>query len=109
MAFQSTLPVWGATHARRRYHGLAYISIHAPRVGSDGRMTRKEMRNDISIHAPRVGSDRCWDRSNQKNNKISIHAPRVGSDGAFGQLGEAEMISIHAPRVGSDPVRPGRR
>ena len=37
--FQSTLPAWGATAAKaaeRKYH---YISIHAPRVGSDNRQT----------------------------------------------------------------------
>ena len=33
--FQSTLPVWGATkHGETFYMGV-YISIHAPRVGSD--------------------------------------------------------------------------
>ena len=33
------------------------ISIHAPRVGSDGRMLRYFGGVFISIHAPRVGSD----------------------------------------------------
>ena len=34
------------------------ISIHAPRVGSDGRELWRELENlKISIHAPRVGSD----------------------------------------------------
>ena len=35
-AFQSTLPVWGATLAHHRRAAVATISIHAPRVGSDG-------------------------------------------------------------------------
>ena len=34
--FQSTLPVWGATASCMFWHRLTYISIHAPRVGSDG-------------------------------------------------------------------------
>ncbi len=34
-AFQSTLPVWGATRACCRSFGGRAISIHAPRVGSD--------------------------------------------------------------------------
>ena len=34
--FQSTLPVWGATAARDGYRVPHLISIHAPRVGSDG-------------------------------------------------------------------------
>ena len=33
--FQSTLPVWGATWSVRTTDGSHYISIHAPRVGSD--------------------------------------------------------------------------
>ena len=33
--FQSTLPVWGATASCMFWHRLTYISIHAPRVGSD--------------------------------------------------------------------------
>ena len=34
--FQSTLPVWGATQGRTLAGVLLDISIHAPRVGSDG-------------------------------------------------------------------------
>ena len=56
--FQSTLPVWGATSA---FHGRRYIffiSIHAPRVGSDVPIYKAEIyAGNISIHAPRVGSD----------------------------------------------------
>ena len=33
--FQSTLPVWGATHSSVSQPSLVIISIHAPRVGSD--------------------------------------------------------------------------
>ena len=33
--FQSTLPVWGATHISFGYRQGGLISIHAPRVGSD--------------------------------------------------------------------------
>ena len=57
-AFQSTLPVWGAT-AWNWYEIDSYaISIHAPRVGSD--LCRGSVLAAvfcISIHAPRVGSD----------------------------------------------------
>ncbi len=34
--FQSTLPVWGATLTNKAGNGFLNISIHAPRVGSDG-------------------------------------------------------------------------
>ena len=36
--FQSTLPVWGATHQSEQKAGYRSISIHAPRVGSDSLM-----------------------------------------------------------------------
>ena len=33
--FQSTLPVWGATNRNEAQLNVEFISIHAPRVGSD--------------------------------------------------------------------------
>ena len=36
------------------------ISIHAPRVGSDGQRQDHHALRHISIHAPRVGSDRTY-------------------------------------------------
>ena len=56
--FQSTLPARGATCAGAwRVLGVL-ISIHAPRTGSDERMTSRLSRQQaISIHAPRTGSD----------------------------------------------------
>ena len=64
--FLSTLPAWGATGNMVRIRHDDYISIHAPRVGSDisascGTLDRKI----ISIHAPRVGSDNQPDKSNK--------------------------------------------
>ncbi len=56
----------------------------------------------ISIHAPRVGSDFIQQSVSLRHVSISIHAPRVGSD-AHGFLHPRQRgISIHAPRVGSD-------
>ena len=78
------------------------ISIHAPRVGSDGTGGAFDKYHNISIHAPRVGSDStvsstlthspdfnprspCGERRlyvlHPRSCRISIHAPRVGSDG----------------------------
>ena len=60
------------------------------------------LRYIISIHAPRVGSDGLYLRLNHHYLFISIHAPRVGSDVMiFGKF-LTYLISIHAPRVGSD-------
>ena len=55
--FQSTLPVWGATCLHTLSHFPFYISIQAPRVGSDIAVEAPGELNAISIHAPRVGSD----------------------------------------------------
>ena len=56
-AFQSTLPVWGATSHLTKYDRYKLISIHAPRVGSDFYIDIVQRIQHISIHAPRVGSD----------------------------------------------------
>ena len=77
--FQSTLPVWGATlvleqgmrlledfnprspcgerHGELSQINMVFISIHAPRVGSDVDSWLAKGKPVISIHAPRVGSD----------------------------------------------------
>ena len=79
LIFQSTLPVWGATLGPISKPYIFCISIHAPRVGSDGILYPYSKVMKISIHAPRVGSDitACNDG---RYGRISIHAPRVGSD-----------------------------
>ena len=125
--FQSTRPVWGATHGRDRRVEQLQISIHAPRVGRDGRPFGRWTGADISIHAPRVGRDRgrrgtagvvpdfnprapCGARRCRHDaaicvNLISIHAPRVGRDKILVVQPPALKISIHAPRVGRDPIQ----
>ncbi|SCI69850.1 Uncharacterised protein [uncultured Clostridium sp.] len=112
----------------RLSHGLQrlQISIHAPRVGSDGDETYYSVRLfQISIHAPRVGSDpaRCpstpaapqfqstlpvWGatiRIKHRYYKINNFNPRSPCGERRG-LGNRSFcgfhISIHAPRVGSD-------
>ncbi len=85
LGFQSTLPVRGATYVPPMPGLYMYISIHAPREGSDtfvvelaaevqvfqstlpvrgatGAETKGEQINWISIHAPREGSDRLYPR-----------------------------------------------
>ena len=81
-----------------------FISIHAPRTGSDtGFQKLVKVGSCISIHAPRTGSDADKARARYKERLISIHAPRTGSDGSCKQLETEINISIHAPRTGSDP------
>ena len=104
------------------------ISIHAPRVGSDGGPLTSRCTRLISIHAPRVGSDLnggtvdlsltefqstlpVWGATSNLQQLyqaagISIHAPRVGSDDDRFVVHGLLKISIHAPRVGSDTRGP---
>ena len=78
--FLSTLPAWGATKFIEKQEETNNISIHAPRVGSDG-----ETVLDFTM-----GSD-FYPRS-----------PRGERQILFVFISLAILISIHAPRVGSD-------
>ena len=49
--------MWGATQCVCAADCRQWISIHAPRVGSDGAAAGPGGGPAISIHAPRVGSD----------------------------------------------------
>ena len=104
--FQSTLPVRGATAGWATPCSSTKISIHAPRAGSDLRLSPLQRAEYmISIHAPRAGSD-AIKRRYINITAISIHAPRAGSDeGLWAGIGD-KIISIHAPRAGSDPSWP---
>ncbi len=55
--FQSTLPVRGATEVMSLIPACQWISIHAPRAGSDSTAGLLTRLMSISIHAPRAGSD----------------------------------------------------
>ena len=80
MAFQSTLPVGGATTLFCHLLPSKMISIHAPRGGSDlDAALPRHASTGISIHAPRGGSD-AKTHCQAPPQKISIHAPRGGSD-----------------------------
>ena len=101
------------------------ISIHAPRVGSDGRgeggcgqrgrfqstlpvwgATRqrpvRHRRQRISIHAPRVGSDEKAQAGEEPIPVFQSTLPVWGATGRPWRSGAIPAISIHAPRVGSD-------
>ena len=115
----------GATGCPAYRAGRLYISIHAPRGGSDFQVLACRHGGGISIHAPRGGSDEPWRGEADARRNISIHAPRGGSDKQWiprnwtamnfnprSPWGERQFldrcgrqrdhISIHAPRGGSD-------
>ena len=101
-AFQSTLPVGGATALVVPGKDVRPISIHAPRGGSDPRRCAAILPALISIHAPRGGSDDdlmfgvlfCIEF--QSTLPVGGATARQLADNLKAQ------ISIHAPRGGSD-------
>ena len=102
--FQSTLPVRGATHTALRLYFCFRISIHAPRAGSDDERRRRGLRlhrfqSTLPVRGATPCAKDCPDRS-----AISIHAPRAGSDKDREIRGVQGGISIHAPRAGSDSL-----
>ena len=80
--FQSTRPVWGATHNRK---------------------ATEHFRGDFNPRAP-CGARQQVCKDERHECRISIHAPRVGRDSVpIGRLIK-RRISIHAPRVGRDTI-----
>ena len=125
-AFQSTLPVRGATVGTYMCIIVPlFISIHAPRAGSDPapllscpqyshfnpRSPCGERRylflqlyfyTVISIHAPRAGSDWLKVKITQKRCYFNPRSPCGERQNMVQIYSQFEGISIHAPRAGSD-------
>ena len=124
-AFQSTLPVWGATLI------MAFASVtvgnfnprspcgerHRQCVLQRGKKRHFNPRSPCgerlsdpmasSVVKPFQSTLPVWGATrardyNIKRAEISIHAPRVGSDSEGSPQASHSRISIHAPRVGSD-------
>ena len=105
--FQSTLPARGATRAERS--PLIFSSNFNPRSPHGERPiteTGAKYNSYISIHAPRTGSDKKLVTGFPVATNISIHAPRTGSDSILLLIFVKIIISIHAPRTGSDQTAP---
>ena len=130
MAFQSTLPGWGATgtivsHDQGYYHfnprspdgerreadgdwpSGRQISIHAPRMGSDRRPSRSSARFQAYFN-PRSPDGERQPRNLTRRHRCYFN-PR-SPDGERHSRPRAcppcSTISIHAPRMGSDLCRP---
>ena len=128
--FQSTLPLWGATKVISVSKWELPISIHAPPVGSDGRLAsalwrKSQFQSTLPLWgatpqlAYRMSMDYIFQSTlplwgatmdgdiRERLAAISIHAPPVGSDKGAATMLEEVLISIHAPPVGSDmPIHP---
>ena len=68
---------------RREFHfewePMHEISIHAPRVGSDGGSAKRADAVNISIHAPRVGSDGQWEDAYEPEPEFQSTLPVWGA------------------------------
>ena len=104
LKFQSTLPAGGATFLRNIRPRHAVFQSTLPAGGATQMLLGPLPCLFISIHAPRRGSDLPHFKF-VSTNGISIHAPRRGSDFVFRKSSSQKIISIHAPRRGSDLVR----
>ena len=82
-----------------------YISIHAPRVGSDCQDFSGEFSPRLFQSTLPVWGATCRLCRWLAQIPISIHAPRVGSDQIYDMAIHLLDISIHAPRVGSDQIQ----
>ena len=104
--FQSTLPARGATLEDGYSQAGDWISIHAPREGSDCRHIQcRDCNSNFNPRSPR-GERPLTLAVYRPAWTISIHAPREGSDQLIMEtLSETYDISIHAPREGSDSWR----
>ena len=104
-AFQSTLPVGGATrYCRIPYHARR-ISIHAPRGGSDA--GKWYLDNHYYYFNPRSPWGERLERENrlQQGQEFQSTLPVGGATMGKQVVGLGfNVISIHAPRGGSDVV-----
>ena len=103
MKFQSTLPVWGATCPACGASSPAWRFQSTLPVGG---ATADDPRRNAAV-LPFQSTLPVWGATHHAGVSplvvvISIHAPRVGSDRAHGPAARHHGLSIHAPRVGSD-------
>ena len=122
--FQSTLPVWGATAGRKGDARMDWISIHAPRVGSDQR-AEEHQRPAVNFN-PRSPCGERPSSSAETSSRLNFNPRSPCGERPLSitpynppknfnprsPCGErrvgrcrrqrARRISIHAPRVGSD-------
>ena len=117
----------GATQHRQVQQGRSFISIHAPRAGSDVKPFLsspaiayfnprspcgerlggfRDKINDfvISIHAPRAGSDNFFTARSSAIVQFQSTLPVRGATMYHFLAAFAVLISIHAPRAGSDQM-----
>ena len=122
--FQFTHPVWGATVGALPQRQLSEVSIHAPRVGCDGRRYGQPQqarcfnsRTPCGVRPPsatRPSADICFNSRTPcgvrqadplprgRTNRFQFTHPVWGATVVLHGEKQREAVSIHAPRVGCD-------
>ena len=101
--FQSTLPMRGATGAVIAASiFLGDFNPHSPCGERPARPPPRRPGRVISIHTPHAGSDDTADLFVGIAGAISIHTPHAGSDVRQCKQLIKRRISIHTPHAGSD-------
>ncbi len=93
--FQSTLPGWGATGPAPSTPCACDFNPRSPDGERPALAAGLSLAVEISIHAPRMGSDGADDGASGGEG-ISIHAPRMGSDS--GRYAPLPCIPYFNPR-----------
>ena len=109
-AFQSTLPVRGATSTDCRRQCAERISIHAPRAGSDKPLEQHPRTVDNFNPRSPCGERPLPCLCASRWRCISIHAPRAGSDSPFfSRLSSLRIFQSTLPVRGATSARQRRR
>ena len=105
MIFQSTRPVWGATHVFRAIIDILSISIHAPRVGRDPvYAVHSAAITAFQSTRPVWGATMRDTRYGRIVDDFNPRAPCGARRGSHFLTDKRAIISIHAPRVGRDAL-----
>jgi len=105
-SFQSTLPAGGATARIQILDPLDFISIHAPRGGSDRPRSQRGYRPTyFNPRSPR-GERRGWNPFLCRVISFQSTLPAGGATSDEFDGCDTLKISIHAPRGGSDQSEP---
>ena len=100
--FQSTLPVRGATPSQASIEAEHYISIHAPREGSDRRFITSRARGTVFQSTLPVRGATPFHSGDNTASLFQSTLPVRGATLPPDKIQLMKEISIHAPREGSD-------
>ena len=104
-AFQSTLPMRGATcKVLDRDVFIFEFQSTLPMRGATRERCKNTGRTTISIHTPHAGSDFATRATGVHVKQFQSTLPMRGATISRAQGGKGIEISIHTPHAGSDPL-----